>query len=76
MSTEMDLPTERNPCRNCGQWAHEHEKTKVFGDGRWHWEYTCLDDPSHKSFFDRLRERTGGRGEGLFSEYLGLRGRR
>ena len=60
--TEMDLPTHRDPCRNCGLWGHEHDKTKVFSEnGRWHWEYHCPDEPSVDSIFERLQERVGRR---------------
>lgn len=68
---EMDLPSERNPCRNCGRWGHEHDKEKVFIDGgAWHWEYYCSDTPTDAAGMRaRLSERVGASVDQLMMEY-------
>lgn len=59
---EMDLPGGgAGPCQNCGRWGHEHDKTRVHADGRWHWEYECSDEPDAEPLVERFVERIGRR---------------
>lgn len=61
--TEMSLPGGgKAPCENCGYWGHEHDKEKVFNDGRWHWEYSCPDaNTSTETLLERAQARIGPR---------------